>query len=187
MNTPSPTARQLFWQFFLWVAFPIHAWAIVIWLMNADGLAARALSEAFGLGGYLLLGALAESVLVFGIFAGLGLLLPRRWPLAQRVDALRGLLLTATFWALALQASIAFVIRQPERHAAWVQSLNANWGPLLLLLTLVLLSAGLPIWAATRPGWRRILATLQERVSLFSILYLGLDAIGILIILFRNL
>ncbi len=183
--TPSP--RQAYWQFFLWVAFPVHAWGIAIWLMNADAYATRALSEAFGLGGYLLLGALAESLLVFGFFALLGLLLPRRWPLAQRLDALRGLLLTATFWALALQAVIAFVIRQPTRHAAWVAALNASWGPLLLLLALILLSIGLPLWAATRPGWRQILASLQERVSLFSILYLGLDALGLLIVLFRNL
>lgn len=179
--------RQRLWSFFLWVAFPIHGWAIFIWLLNADQFARRALANAFGLGGYFLLEALLESLLLTGVFLALGLLLPRRWPGERRLAALSGLYLAVAGWALAGQAFWLLLRRMPERMAALTAPLSDNLWALVLLLALVAASLILPLWGAGRARWQRILSALQERVTLLSLLYLALDAIAVVVVLWRNL
>ncbi|MBI3158675.1 MAG: hypothetical protein HYZ26_03620 [Chloroflexi bacterium] len=185
---PARLTRAQLWQFFLWVAFPIHAWALYHYFRSADRFAGRSNWEGLGLGGYVVLIALVESALVCGLFLLLGLLLPRRWPADRRMAALTGLYLTTAAWALFAQAVPAGLRRGPVRWNERLAPINQPgevW-PLALFLTLVLASLVLPLWIARYPRWQRALAGLAERVGLLSVLYLGLDALGIAIVLIRN-
>ncbi|TAK13100.1 MAG: hypothetical protein EPO32_06455 [Anaerolineae bacterium] len=190
IGSPSPrrAALQRAWAFFLWVAFPIHAWAIYFYLINADRYAGRSNWEAVGLGGYILLIALIESLLVTGFFLLLGLLLPRRWPPKQRQAARIGVFGVTALWLVLGQVTLLRFRQRPGVTAAFFAPINQpSVLPLLLFLLVLVVSIALPIWAAGKPGLQRVLNGLVERVSLLSWLYLALDVAGLVVVIIRNL
>lgn len=187
---PSPrrAAAGRAWAFFLWVAFPIHAWAIYYYLINADRYAGRSNWEAVGLGGYILLIALVETALVTGFLLMLGLLLPRRWPPERRQVARMGVYASAALWLVLGQVVILRFRTRPRITAEFFAPLNQDSVlPLILFLLVLVASVTLPLWAAGRPGWQKALNAIAERVSLLSWLYLALDAAGLVIVILRNL
>ncbi len=185
---------QSLWRLFVLSALPVHVWALVMFFADLVWISERTnLWDALGVGAYALLFALIESVLLFGVAALLGFVVPRRWMPEGRLALMGVLSLAASFWAIAGQ--LAFLWQAPT-PAFLVESLATNAHPLRILYLLALLgvsaTVAVPAILVARslnsPAAKaeKAVGALAERLSTLVSLYLFFDFCGLLIVLYRN-
>lgn len=155
---------------FILLAFPIHVWTIVQDLRQVPSwtlhMSAWELTSTVA---YTLTFALIETILVFLPFLIAGLLVPERW--SDRFTAVSGVLIgLMTYLAIFIQLMITIGL--------FVRFF-------LVISALLLILGG---WLATRfPIAAQVTTGLATRLSVLTALYLGLDLIGVVIVISRNL
>lgn len=171
---------------FLVVAFPIHFWSIIMQLYEIEDTPAW---EALGRGGYSLLFALAESVLIFV------LLLPVFILLIKRVGETKALVITSWLYlGVAAAASVAQAFATIDKSAGtlWHRlfTLVGRFEGVSFILFMLLLLATLytPVLLSLR-SYKVSLTMYKgiERIASLTFFYLFLDAIGIMVIVIRNI
>lgn len=171
-------------------AFPLHLWALILAFQDVAWVTERTNAwDAVGVVSYALLFALIESFLVFLAFAMLGFLVPRRWNPNKRIGFLILLALLLSAWGIVSQLFFLWNINLP---APAMQFLARSGHPLRLLyagaLAIVLPTILLPIYFFLK--WDGMLARIEDladRLSVLMGLYLFFDAIGVIIVIIRNL
>jgi hypothetical protein len=186
------------WQLFLIITAPINFWAVLITLRDMDSvIKSTNLWEGIGASSYALMFALVESISILIIFSLLGLLLPREWSEKQKVLILGILSVVITVWGILKQINFELYSPQFKYQAkgALVVLLNQTARPvvyggvaLIALFGIILLSVILPVIFITySEKSREKLDKVVQQVSVLSRLYVGLDILGLIIILIRNL
>jgi len=182
--------RQGLWTLFLMCALPLHIWTLILAFRDLPWLTDRTNAwDAFGVMAYGLLFALAESVLLFIVFLLLGMLVPRSWDPARRVNLLGALVLILSLWAMISQLFFLAGVRLPDAVIAFlVGSAHPLWVIYAVLLAVTGISFALPAWAALRPGrGLQTIGAAVERLGLLAVLYLVFDAAALVIVVIRNL
>ena len=153
------------------------------WLISRTNL-----SDAIGNASYGMVYAFFESLVIFVVFALLGLFTPKQWEVNRRVAFMTLLLFVSVIWAMIVQLLYLWNIWLP----APIMQFIANTGrPLLMLyiisLAIVVPTVSLPVLVFVRS--KKALPSLldiMDRLSLLSIFYLFLDLIGLVIVVIRN-
>ena len=145
--------------------------------------------DAVGVVSYGLLLALVESILVFLILAAIGFLMPKQWDVDTRVAFLSLIVLIITLWGILSQLSFLWNINLP---APLMQALARNAHPLRVLyagsLILVIPTVILPVYFFLRTN--KVFLFMQElisRLTLLTTLYLFFDALGLILVVIRNI
>ena len=189
----SPASRydkQALWSLFLMCVFPQHLWTLVLAFRDMSWLIERTnIWDAVGNASYALLFAFIESLLVFGLLALVGLVAPKQWEVNRRVAFLTLLLFVAVIWAMTAQLLYLWNIWLPP---SLVQFIASTGRPLVMLyllsLVLVVPTASMPVLVFLRSK-RALPAILDiiDRLSTLSVLYLFFDAVGLVVVIIRNL
>jgi hypothetical protein len=182
--------RQALWSLFLMCALPLHIWTFILAFRDISWLTDRTNSwDAVGVVAYGLLFALVESLLVFAVMALLGYLVPGRWNPDRRVALLTVLVWVLSLWAMLDQLAFITGAGLP----AWLIDIFVNSGHparifYAVLLTVVSLSVLLPVLLVLRSerGYKAVRG-LMDRLSILMMFYLVLDAIGLVIVIIRNI
>jgi hypothetical protein len=186
-------SKQDLIKLFLVIAFPIHAWSILLVLNDAKWVAERTNSwDVIGYGSYALVVAFGESVLVFLIALLLSLITPKNWGSVKLVVVLCYLSLISATWAILKQAFYFIPISKMDYFFAYFYyHKNYKAAPYLLvvgLAVLVITSVLVPVLLFVRN--ENILKTtmnLFERLTVLSAFYIFLDVLGLFIIIYRNI
>jgi hypothetical protein len=180
------------WRLFTLVALPTHFWALLLALRDLQPIAERTnVSDAVGYFAYILLYALSESVFVYVFALVADLLLPRRWSETQRLLALALLSYVSAFWMILNQVN--YLSRQGEGVLLhWINQIDrpVMYGGVLLLVGFcaVVISVAAPVILVDRSiRFTAVFDKIAERLTILSQFYLGLDALGIVIVIFRNI
>jgi hypothetical protein len=181
--------RQGLWSLFLMCAFPLHAWTLILAFRDISWLTDRTNAwDAVGVVSYGLVFAFLESLVLWAVALLLGYLVARSWEPARRVALLTVLTLVLSLWAMLDQ--LYFLVG--TGFPGWLIGLLVKSGhPLWIiygsLLGLVGLSVLLPTWLILRSErankWVR---GMIDRLSVLTAFYLVLDAIGLVIVIARN-
>jgi len=195
-NNPFTTSRLQNGEalkLFLVVCTPVHFWAIFMALQDLEWIVGRTMFWDFiGYTAYVLLIALFESLLLTTAFLILALLLPTAWK--EKIN-----LAVLSAWAIAVL--VAGILYQ---YYYFLDINKKTSNPYLLrffdyvdyydiwVLTAVMLtilsSAFLPVILFPRfPKLTSLMLDLVDRLSLLSTIFLMLDAIGLLLVIYRNL
>lgn len=183
-------SRQDLWSLFLMCALPLHAWTMILAFRDVSWVTDRTNAwDAVGVFSYGLVFALLESLLLFIVVALLGFLISARWDPRWRVNALAVLVLMFSLWAIVEQLFFLLTLRLPD----FIISLLVHSGhPLRTLylgvFALVALTIAVPVILVLRS--KRAAAFVQaaiDRLSLLAMFYLVFDALGLVIVLIRNL
>jgi hypothetical protein len=183
-------SRQGLWSLFLICAFPLHLWTLILAFRDISWVTERTnLSDAIGVVSYGMLFALIESVLVFLILALVGLVTPRRWEPDRRIAFLAFLVLILSLWGMISQLLFLWNVYLPESAIEYLRNtdhpVRITYAVLLMVITPTVL---LPAYSLVRTSTAvTFMQNLMDRLSLLTMLYLFFDALGIIIILFRNL
>lgn len=178
------------WSLFLTCAFPLHVWTILLVLRDVSWVAERTnFWDAIGVGAYGLLFTFVETCAVFIVFAAIGFLLPPRWTADKRVSFLILLVIIVSIWGIVAQLLFLWNINLPPFV---IQLLIRSGRPLvglyLISLAFVVPSVVLPIFAFLRSSrTEAALLDFADRISPLAVAYLALDAVGVVVILIRNL
>ena len=182
--------RSGLWSLFLICAFPIHLWTIILALRDFSWVAERTNTwDAVGEVSYGLVFAFLESAVIFLAVALLGFLIPRRWDGRRRIALLSVLVLVAACWAMAGQLYFLWNLSLPQQ-AVLLLSRSSHLLRVLYALALALVTPTVvvPAWLVLHSEhFLRFVNGLEERLSLLASLYLTFDAVGLLVILIRNL
>lgn len=178
------------WSLFLICAFPLHLWTLILAFRDISWVTERTnMWDAIGVVSYGLLFALIESLVVFLIVAGVGLITPRQWEPERRIAFLAFLVLILSVWAMISQLLFLWDVHLPASAIEYLQRsdhpVRITYGVLLLVITPTIL---LPAYSFLRT--RKAVTVMQnliERFSLLSTFYLVFDALGAIIILLRNI
>jgi hypothetical protein len=178
------------WSLFVICAFPQHVWAFVLALRDVSWVAERTNAwDAVGVVSYGLVFALVESLILFGVMVLLGYLVSGSWDADRRVSLLAVLVLIASLWAMLEQ--LYFLIGTGQPH--WLlHLLIASGHPLryffALVVAVVVLSVVVPAFLVIRSQRAaQAIWGLIDRLSVLMVFYLLFDAVGIIIVLVRNL
>ncbi len=170
-------------------AFPTHVWTIILVLQDYSWVTERTNSwDAIGVGAYGLLVALAESVFVFVVALVLSFLISRKWEESRRLALLFVTIFIVAIWAIINQLYFLFGVTLP---GGMMRSLINAAHPLRILygtsFVLVTVSVVLPFFAVLQSDKAvKGLKTVMERLSTLTVLYLFLDAVGLVIVIIRN-
>jgi hypothetical protein len=182
--------RQGLWSLYLICAFPLHAWTLILAFRDVSWVTDRTNSwDAVGVVSYGLMFTFVESVLLFAVMVLLGYLVSTYWDAERRVALLSVLALIASVWAMLEQLfflmgtglpgwSIDLLIRSSHPLRTFYVLLIGLVGATVLGPALLVLRSQ-RVYAAVR--------ALIERLSVLTIFYLVLDAIGVVIVIVRNL
>jgi hypothetical protein len=183
------TKRGL-WTLFLVCAFPLHIWTIILAFRDFSWVAERTNSwDAIGVVSYGLVFAFFESVVVFLAALVLGLLVSGKWSEERRIALIGVLVTVASLWAMAGYLYFMFNGSIPVETILFFKSLEH---PLRVLYALCLAFVGITV---TIPAYfvlqsQKFLQGIRgffDRVSLLTTLYLFFDAIGLIIVVVRNI
>jgi hypothetical protein len=183
-------SRQGLGSLFLTCAFPLHFWALLLAFRDISWLTERTnLWDAIGVVSYGLLFALVESVMIFLVLVLVGFIIPLRWPSDKRITFLALLFLLISLWGIIGQLLFLWNLSLPAQA---IQLLRSVRHPLRILyaacLVVVIPTILLPIYLFVRS--KRSVAFMQdlmERFSLLTMLYLLFDAVGLVIVIIRNI
>ena len=182
--------RSDWFRLFLVCAFPLHLWTILMVFRDVSWVAERTTSwDALGFSGYALFYSLIESALLFGFIALLSLLIPKSWNKILRFSILGLLAFALAGWSI-IEQLILIVFWGRLRNLASSLSFLAStsWSAPLLFAGLVAISVAVPILLLRKhKKLQNAVFSILERLSLLSGLYLFLDVVGIVIIIFRNI
>jgi len=183
-------SRQGLWTLFLICALVPHLWALILIARDMSWVAERSNAwDALGEASYGLMFTLAESLLIFGVVCLLGLMTPRSWSIQRRVVFLCVLALSWLLWAVMGQLAFLAGFEPPAALLGWLAR-NAHPVRMLYLmaLALVLPTVLLPaLWVARSERGLGLSGRLMERLSVLAVLYLCFDALGLLVVLIRNI
>ena len=183
------TLRESF-DLFLVCVFPIHFWAFLMAFRDFSWVAERTrIWDAVGLVAYALLIALLESIGVFIFVLLLAWLLPTYWQSSKRIALTGSLFLVVSAWAMFGQGY--FLIQNPLPEGLFTLLATSKHPARILaaiILPLITLSAVIPALLIYKSS-KILEGVLQffERLTLLSIFYLFLDAMGIAILIVRSL
>ncbi len=183
-------SRQGLWSLFLICALPLHVWTMILAFRDMSWVAERTNTwDAVGVFSYGLVFALAESLLLFLVFALLGFLISAHWDPQWRVSALAVLVLMLSLWAIIEQLFYLLVLPVP---GFIIDFLVHSGHPLRTLyagvFALLALTIAAPVILVLRS--RKAAAFVQaaiDRLSLLVMFYLLFDAVGLVIVVIRNL
>lgn len=182
--------RKALFLLFTVCAFPLHIWAILMAFRDFAWVAERTyLWDGIGLIAYALTFAFIETVGTFLIVVLAGLLVPRAWEADKRTALIGTLFLVLAAWSILYQVFLLFGSPVP----AWgMEFLTRSEHPLRVIwgvaLSAVAASVVLPAWSIVfRERAGKLAIDVFERIAVASSLYLVLDALGILVIVIRNL
>lgn len=178
---------------FLVVCMPVHFWAIFMALQDLEWMVGRShFWEFIGYVAYVLLIAFLESALLSAVFLVAGLLLPKEWRNGINLAVLSAWALVVLLAGIANQYYFFLDVHDKNANPYLVQALEyVHYYDTLVfttMLILVLLVAILPPLLFSRMAKpRSIMLDLVGRIGLLSTIFLFLDAVGLFIILYRNL
>ena len=182
-------SKNLGWQFFLVIVFPIHFWALILWFQEFDA-TTEALNSwaAVGEGGYFLAFALFESGVIFLFLTALLLLLPKNWKQEKVFTIAATLYLITAGWFILEQARFLEVMPEENWLIARLLLASPQTTTGLFLGLIFLVSIILPVYFLIKnQTLRKGMDALIERLNLLSMMYLGLDVVGFVIIIIRNI
>lgn len=175
-------------KLFLVCAFPVHFWTLLSIIFEGELIGKRNLWYFAGFSGYLLLLALLESVLFFLFVVILSFLFPKSWKGQTPLAVASAIGLVLGFWAIGNQAFQYLHVEQPAWFE-WVM-LRVHYRQRLLyplFIALIAASAAVPVYVLSAyENIRRAIFPVIENISLLSYLYLGLDLLGLVVVLVRN-
>ena len=183
-------SRQGLWSLFLMCALPLHAWTMILAFRDVSWVTDRTNAwDAVGVFSYGLVFALVESLIIFLVVSLLGLLVSARWDREWRVILLTVLVLMLSLWAIAEQLFFLLPVRLPP---GIITLLVQSGHPLRTLyagvIALVGLTVVIPVVLVLRSEQAvRFVRAVVDRLSLLAIFYLLFDAIGLVIVVIRNL
>ncbi len=183
-------SRQGLWSLFLMCALPLHAWTMVLAFRDMSWVTDRTNAwDAVGVFSYGLVFALAESLIIFLLIALLGFLVSARWDRQWRISLLTVLVLMLSIWAILEQLFFLLEVRLP---GGIINLLVHSGHPLrtlyLLVVALLVITILGPVVLVLRSeNARRFVRGMIDRLSLLAMLYLVFDAVGLVIVLVRNL
>jgi hypothetical protein len=176
-------------KLFLTVSFPIQAWSIFLVIRDADWVIERTnISDWIGYASYSLVYALGESIIVFIIFLLFSFLTFKDWKGDRLVSQLGTLAFVVSTWTILNQ--VFFLINPPPRE--WLvlfiyYRIGFKIAP-YVFAALVTISVVVPMFLIHRyDKVDRAISNIFERLTLLTILYLVLDAAGLIVVLVRNL
>jgi hypothetical protein len=183
-------SKQGLGALFLTCAFPLHFWALLLAFRDISWLTERTnLWDAIGVVSYGLLFAFVESVMIFLVFVLVGISIPLPWSSGRRIAFLGLLVLLVSLWGIISQLLFLWNGSLPAQA---IQFLRSSSHPLRILyaasLVVVIPTIFLPVYLFVRS--KRSVAFMQdlmERFSLLTMFYLFFDAIGLIIVIIRNI
>jgi len=156
---------------FVICAFPIHLWAIIImfrlvpsWLLFISK------SDIIGSAAYHLMFTIFETALVFIILLMIGRLIPKKWTPEPFLTLSFVLLIELTIMAIVFQHLV-----QQYSSFRWMFVSCV----IILALSIVVVPKITRLQALTR--------ILAERLAVLTFLYVMIDAVGVIIVILRNL
>jgi hypothetical protein len=176
-------------KLFLVCSFPIHVWAIFMFLRDFDWITERTNAwDAVGVGSYALMLALIESLVVFLVIFGFSFLIHKTWSPETRLATMSTLIFVVSMWAIFTQAFFLLGGILPEPIFTFL--VNSGHPFRYLYGTIggfVIVSVVAPVILMLRSE-KLVMGTLAliERIILLSGLYLFLDVVGIVIVIIRN-
>jgi hypothetical protein len=159
---------------FLIGAFPIHIWAIVNLLHNIPALVLRlSAAELMGVIAYTLVFALFESVLLLIVLIIVSLLLPTAYFKDKIV--VRGFILVflTSLWVIPVLLEWFVLTDHQQGYLLW----TVFYFSILILLHL---------WLQKHADLETKISTFAERLAILSSIYVCLDALGVVIVVIRN-
>lgn len=178
------------WLLFLMCVFPQHLWTLIFAFRDISWLISRTnMWDAIGNTSYGLLYAFFESLIIFCVLALVGLFTPSRWEVNRRVAFLTLLLFITSIWGMVSQLLYVWNVWLPF---SWLKLFASTGRPLLMLyllsLAIVVPTVTLPVYAFVRSNKTLTsLLDIMDRLTTLSLLYLFLDAVGLIIIVIRNI
>ncbi len=178
-------------QLFLVCVFPTHLWALLLSFRDVTWVAERTRAwDAVSLVAYALLFSLLETIVIFFVLLLLDLLLPRLWPIQQRVIFIGTMFLILAVWGVISQ--LYFISAEPPIPTAAIGFLVRAGHPWRIvwavLLPVVVLSFAWPAyWVIRSQKTRAAIKSFFDRLTVLSSVYLFLDVIGIVIVAIRNI
>jgi hypothetical protein len=183
-------SKQGLWSLFLICAFPLHLWTLILAFRDISWVTERTNAwDAIGVVSYGLIFAFVESVVIFLIFALLGLLTPKQWESDRRITFLAFLVLITSVWGMISQLLFLWNVSLPEQAIEFLRRSNhplrIMYAACLIVVTPTVL---LPAYSFIRSKKAvTVMQNLMERLALLTSFYLFFDVLGLIIIIIRNL
>ena len=183
-------SRQGLWSLFLMCAVPLHVWTFILAFRDFSWVAARTDTwDSIGVLSYGLIYALLESLVVFLVMALLGFLVSRYWNEDRRVALLSALVLVIALWAIAGQIYFLAEVAPPSALVDFLTGLahpvRVMYAVLMLLVAPTVLIPTYLVLKSERA--LRFVREMTNRLGLLMMVYLLMDALALIVILFRNI
>jgi hypothetical protein len=158
-------------RLFVFCAFPIHVWAIIIMFRSVPAwLFYMSQSDFIASIAYHLTFTIFETLLAFAILLAMGFLIPRRWTPEPFLTLSSVLIVELSIMAIVFQQLV-------------LQYASLRW---MAVSCLIILAASLFIIPKI-PKLQQITSILAERLTILTFLYVFFDVIGVIIVILRNL
>jgi hypothetical protein len=158
-------------RLFVFCAFPIHVWAIIIMFRSVPAwLFYMSQSDFIASIAYHLTFTIFETLLAFIILIITGLLIPRRWVPEPFLTLSCVLIVELSIMAIVFQHLV-------------LQYASLRW---MFVSCLIILAASFVILPKI-PKLQQITRILTDRLAILTFLYVFFDAIGVIIVILRNL
>jgi len=182
-------SKQGLWALFLICAFPLHVWTIILAFRDFSWVTERTNAwDAIGVVSYGLLFAFIESVLVFLIATLLGFFVSKKWSEDRRLMLMGVLVFITSLWAMVSYLFFMLNVSVPHEASTFLAGLAH---PLRVLyafgFALVVPTIMIPAYLILRSD--KFLKGVQgffDRLSLLTMFYLFFDAVGLVIVIVRN-
>ncbi len=182
--------KKSFLDIFFFLALPLHLWSYWLLFTDLSGVAAETdFVEAIGFGAYVLLNTLLESLMV-AVFFWLAFLLLEKFFSAQKsLAAAKALGFVLLLFAMAgqyyyqLNNDIGSLLFRIEYHLA-----RLGWVGLIGLIVGIFIAVALPtVFTLRKQPVAAWINRFTERVQVVAQLYIAVDVLAIILIIFRNL
>lgn len=182
-------SKRGLWSLFLICAFPLHVWTFVLAFRDFSWVSERTNSwDAVGVVSYGLIFAFVESIIVFLAATLLGFFVSKKWSEDRRLALLGVLVLITSLWAMISYLFFILNVSMPGETILFIANL-AHPLRFLYAVSLVLVGVTVVVPAYFVLRSEKFLKGVQglfERLSVLTLFYLFFDAIGLVIIVIRN-
>jgi hypothetical protein len=171
------SAKSEYFRLFLVCAFPVHVWAYINLLNDMPSMVLEmGVWRILGVAAYVLVFALLESLLVFGLIFLVSFILP------ERLFGVKFVHVGAIF---ILICAIFFLLI--HLYGQWeIESLKFEyWLALWVLIGLSVFFIAV-YWLTGNERVQNLLQSGIESLAVLSLLYISLDMLGLLVIIIRN-
>jgi len=176
-----------FFKIFLISLFPTHFWTLLMIFNDLEFVSERtSLWDSIGYAGYSLLFALVESLAIAVLLWIISLAFPKVWNQTRTLSVVGSIYLVIAGASIVDMAAHAFNdVRIAKQYLYGLENFTTLTYFLIIGAILITLSASLVLILKTERG-EKVFSDLFDRVMLLSYFYLLLDAIGIVIVVIRN-